>query len=314
MITFLTGFIASVAHVATGPDHLAAVTPLAIDSRKKSWIIGLLWGVGHTIGMLLIGLLFILFKELLPIDSISKYSETVIGVLLIGIGSWALLRMYLRHSHGYKPHGHFHTRPFFYAHIHKHDHPNPPVVDHHPHMEHLHLHDHDHDHDHTTTRLHKHTNTRYPDCTTTRDHEHTTTRDHDHTTTRTHDYLQPPIQGFVVHDRHPAGTGSGHTHRVSIIQNGLSALFIGIIHGFAGFSHLFALLPSLALPTMIASVVYVTAFASGTILTMILFAFILGLVAFRSEVKQQQVFLKWFSFSGAVLAIAIGILWIFHPF
>ena len=65
---------------------------------------------------------------------------------------------------------------------------------------------------------------------------------------------------------------------------------------------------------MIASVVYVTAFASGTILTMILFAFILGLVAFRSEVKQQQVFLKWFSFSGAVLAIAIGILWIFHPF
>jgi ABC-type nickel/cobalt efflux system permease component RcnA len=298
MITFLTGFIASVAHVATGPDHLAAVTPLAIDSRKKSWIIGLLWGVGHTLGMLLIGLLFILFKELLPIDSISKYSETVIGVLLIGIGSWALLRMYLRHSHGYKPHGHFHTRPFFYAHIHKHDHPNPPVVDHHPHMEHLHLHDHDHDHDHTTTRQHEHTNT----------------RDHDHTTTRDHDQVQPQLQGFVVHDRRPVETGHSHAHHVTVIQNGLSALFIGIIHGFAGFSHLFALLPSLALPTMIASVVYVIAFATGTILTMILFAFILGLVAFRSEVKQQQVFLKWFSFSGAVLAIAIGILWIFNPF
>jgi len=65
MLTILTGFIASVAHVVTGPDHLAAVTPLAIDSRKKSWIVGLSWGLGHTLGMLLIGLLFVLFNSTL---------------------------------------------------------------------------------------------------------------------------------------------------------------------------------------------------------------------------------------------------------
>ena len=86
MLIFLTGFVASVAHVVTGPDHLAAVTPLAIDSRKKSWMIGFSWGLGHTIGMLLIGFLFILFKQYLPIEAISKHSDTVIGVLLIGIG------------------------------------------------------------------------------------------------------------------------------------------------------------------------------------------------------------------------------------
>jgi len=82
MLIFITGFIASMAHVVTGPDHLAAVTPLAIDSRKKSWIIGFSWGLGHTIGMLLIGGLFILFKEFLPVEAISKHSETVIGFLL----------------------------------------------------------------------------------------------------------------------------------------------------------------------------------------------------------------------------------------
>ena len=87
MLTFLTGFIASVAHVATGPDHLAAVTPLAIDSRKKSWMIGFSWGFGHTVGMLLIGALFLVFKEFLPIEAISKHSDTAIGFLLIGIGS-----------------------------------------------------------------------------------------------------------------------------------------------------------------------------------------------------------------------------------
>jgi hypothetical protein len=295
MITFLTGFIASVAHVATGPDHLAAVTPLAIDSRKKSWIIGLLWGVGHTLGMLLIGLLFMLFKELLPIGAISKHSDTVIGFLLIGIGGWALLRMYLTHSHGYKPHGHFHTRPYLYAHIHKHDHPAPPLVDHHPHQEHLHLHDHDYSH---------HTHQQGDDHHHRQDHERDQQHEGDGSSAN---------QGIVIQHGHLADSGHGHTHSATVKQNGFSALLIGIIHGFAGFSHLFALLPSLALPTMMASVVYVFAFAAGTILTMIIFAFILGLVAFRSEVKQKQVFLKWFSISGAVLAIAIGILWIFHP-
>ncbi|MDP2338200.1 MAG: hypothetical protein Q8N05_17495 [Bacteroidota bacterium] len=239
MLTFLTGFIASMAHVVTGPDHLAAVTPLAIDSRKHSWKIGLAWGTGHTIGMLLIGALFILFKEILPIEAISKHSDTMIGFLLIGIGSWAILRIYLRHSHRNRLHPHFHNKPFLYAHTHKHTHNIAPVL--------------------------------------------------------------PQNHG---HEHRPNGT---------VKQNAFTALSIGIIHGFAGFSHLFALLPSLALPTITASVIYLAAFASGTILTMIIFAFLLGLVAFQSVVKDKQVFLKWFTLCGAFLAIAIGILWIFHP-
>jgi ABC-type nickel/cobalt efflux system permease component RcnA len=258
MLTFLTGFIASMAHVVTGPDHLAAVTPLAIDSRKKSWIIGFSWGLGHTMGMLLIGLLFILFKEFLPIEAISKHSDTVIGFLLIGIGSWAILRIYIRHRHGNLPHAHFHTTPFLYPHIHKHSHGIRPVFDH--------MHHHSgHDHNHLQNQNHKHEN------------------DHD------------------------------HVHLGKVKQNAFTAFGIGIIHGFAGFSHLFALLPSLALPTVWASVIYITAFATGTILTMVIFAFILGLVAFQSVVKDKQVFLKRFTMAGAFLAIAIGILWLFHP-
>ncbi len=269
MLTFLTGFIASVAHVATGPDHLAAVTPLAIDSRKKSWIVGFSWGLGHTIGMLLIGLLFILFKEYLPIEAISKHSETVIGILLIGIGSWALVRIYIRHKHGNKPHAHFHTTPYLYAHIHKHSHNVRPAFDLirsgspiHTHN-HLHVYNREHDHIHEQSRDHGH------------DHQ--------------------------------------HAHTPNLKQNVFSALGIGIIHGFAGFSHLFALLPSLALPSMLASVIYISAFALGTIMTMVIFAFLLGLVAFQSVVKDKQVFLKRFTITGACLAIAIGILWIVHP-
>jgi len=269
MLTFVTGFIASMAHVVTGPDHMAAVTPLAIDSQKKSWIIGFSWGLGHTAGMLLIGMLFVLFKEFLPIEAISEHSETVIGFLLIGIGSWALVRTYLRHKHGNKPHAHFHTTPYLYTHIHKHSHGFKPVTEH----EHDGKPAHTHNHDHGSILF------------TKADHVH----------------------------EHDEGHGHSHMHTGKVKENALTAFGIGIIHGFAGFSHLFALLPSLALPTVTASVIYITAFASGTILTMVIFAFILGLVAFRSVVKDKHVFLQWFTFGGAILAIAVGVLWLINP-
>jgi|GEM_PF-132031 len=317
MLTFLTGFIASVAHVATGPDHLAAVTPLAIDSRKKSWMIGFSWGFGHTVGMLLIGALFLVFREFLPVEAISKHSDTVIGFLLIGIGSWALMRLYRRHTHGYKPHAHFHTRPFLYPHIHKHTHPVPLVFEH-P-IDHLH-HDPPHDHlpDHTSHHVHSHSDSvhDHPHHEPhgqhhSHEHEHGSGDDHDYHEAKAH---QHPHDTHHVHhhDRVP-DFGHGHVHTGKVRQNAFSAFLIGTVHGFAGFSHLFALLPSLALPTLLASVIYIIAFATGTILTMILFAFILGIVAHRSELKDNQLFLKWFSLTGALLAIAIGVLWIFHP-
>ena len=40
----LTGLAAGGTHVVTGPDHMAAVAPLAIDSKRKSWKAGLMWG------------------------------------------------------------------------------------------------------------------------------------------------------------------------------------------------------------------------------------------------------------------------------
>ncbi len=121
---FLIGLFASVMHVVSGPDHLAAVTPLAIENKLKSWAIGLSWGLGHTFGMLLIGVLFIFFKNYLPVDAISAYSEMLVGIVLIGIGLWAFWRIFVSsnttHAH---PHSHTDEQGEVFTHVHEHMHP-----------------------------------------------------------------------------------------------------------------------------------------------------------------------------------------------
>lgn len=116
----IAGLIASMLHVITGPDHLAAVMPFAVESKKKAWKIGLFWGIGHLIGMLSIGMLFILFKELIPIEEISNYSEQLVGVVLIFIGVWAFYKIFsVNKNHR---HLHIHSEESPIIHIHKHEH------------------------------------------------------------------------------------------------------------------------------------------------------------------------------------------------
>ncbi len=118
---FIAGFIAAGTHVLSGPDHLAAVTPLVTDNPEKSWRIGLFWGIGHILGMILIGVLFLLFKAYIPLDFISGISERLVGIILIALGFWTFYRIFRqakRHAH---PHMH-RTEQKVYVHIHRHEH------------------------------------------------------------------------------------------------------------------------------------------------------------------------------------------------
>ena len=90
MFVALAGFAAGLVHVLSGPDHLAAVAPLAAGQANGQWRTGLRWGLGHTAGVLLIGLLMIALRGFLPIDALSAYSERVIGVVLLGVGALGL--------------------------------------------------------------------------------------------------------------------------------------------------------------------------------------------------------------------------------
>jgi ABC-type nickel/cobalt efflux system permease component RcnA len=217
MIEFLTGLLMSTVHVISGPN------------RKKSWHIGFFWGCGHVLGMMMIGGLYLAFKEFIPVDKISGYSEYLVGIVLIGIGIWAIMKV---------------LRPFHFHHKHPHYHPSPePLV-------HIHSHEHNAEFEHS------------------------------------------------------------HTHKKAHRQNNITALSVGTLHGFAGISHFLLILPTLTLPSMHESVLYLSGFAVGTIGTMATFALIMGLIAMKTENFAKSRTFRIMRLSAGVIAIGVGIYWL----
>ncbi len=130
MIAAIAGLVAGSLHVWSGPDHLAAIAPLAVDVRRRAWVTGLRWGIGHSAGVLMVGTLSLLMRGLLPIENISNWSERIVGVLLIAIGLWGIRKAMQIHAHEHEHHGeqhvHFHVhranRPHSGNNVHNHHH------------------------------------------------------------------------------------------------------------------------------------------------------------------------------------------------
>ena len=122
MFAFFAGLAAGLLHVFSGPDHLAAVAPLALSEksagtagrfRVEGLASGLQWGVGHTAGVLLIATLLLVLREKLPLDAISAYSERIVGMSLIAIGCWGLWGARVRRREGARVQGHSHSGASF---------------------------------------------------------------------------------------------------------------------------------------------------------------------------------------------------------
>ena len=215
MLTALTGVAAGLFHVLSGPDHRAAVTPLAAADGRRGWFAGWTWGLGHASGVVVVAVAAILLRDVLPpADLISGWSERLVGGALIAIGLWALRRSarigHGRHAHGPLAHDHVHTQA------------GPAWM----------------------RRL-------------------------------------------------------GHAH---------ASFYMGILHGVAGSSHFFGVLPALALPTRSAALVYIGAFGAGTVAAMTAFAAVVGSAGVRLQpgtAGHRRMML-----TAAALALFVGAWWL----
>lgn len=214
MLTLLTGAFAGLFHVLSGPDHLAAVAPLAVEDRGRGWLAGWTWGVGHASGVVVVAVMAVLLRDLFPpVEIVSAWSERLVGAALIGIGFWALRRG---------------ARVRSAAHAH----------------------------------------------------------------------------GALKHDHLLVGAGPAWVRRLGHAH---ASFCFGVLHGVAGSSHFFGVLPALALPTRAAALLYIGAFGVGTVVAMTAFAAALGAAGTRA--RPGAALHRAMMLTAAVTAIAVGGIW-----
>jgi len=117
MILFATGLLAGSLHVVTGPDHLAALAPLAVDDTKRAARVGAIWGLGHGLGVCAVGSIGIFAAQALDVNLVSSWSEFLVGLVLVLVGVWAIHR-----SMGVTVHVHDHAHDAGDDHEHFHVH------------------------------------------------------------------------------------------------------------------------------------------------------------------------------------------------
>ena len=114
------GFFLGMRH-ATDADHVVAVTTIVSRERsvRSAALIGILWGLGHTITIFLVGSLIILFGIVIP-PRLGLTMELSVGLMLILLGILNLSGMMRwikenfggrgsAHSHANGDHTHSHT-------------------------------------------------------------------------------------------------------------------------------------------------------------------------------------------------------------
>lgn len=110
----LLGLAVGLRH-AFEPDHLAAVATLATETRdaKRGALLGALWGLGHTLSLLVVGIVLVAIGAALPVR-LSAWFELGVCAMLVVLGVRAIVRSreigprgpVHTHTHGDRTHVH----------------------------------------------------------------------------------------------------------------------------------------------------------------------------------------------------------------
>jgi nickel/cobalt exporter len=88
-LAIISGLGSGALHAVTGPDHVLSLAPLAIAERRTAFQLGLLWGIGHALGTVLLVTLLALLAAYSELGSISVWSQRASGAALVSMGAWS---------------------------------------------------------------------------------------------------------------------------------------------------------------------------------------------------------------------------------
>lgn len=113
------GFVFGLRH-ATEADHVVAVSTIVSKERNifRSALVGGLWGVGHTVSLVIVGSFVLVLRVAVP-ARVSNWLEFCVALMIIGLGLAAIIRA-LRGRSDIHIHQHTHDGGS-HAHIHFHE-------------------------------------------------------------------------------------------------------------------------------------------------------------------------------------------------
>ncbi|RLN88953.1 hypothetical protein BBJ28_00007808 [Nothophytophthora sp. Chile5] len=86
----LTGMLFGLIHVLTGPDHLSALATLAAGSSWRSFALGIRWGCGHSIGLIVMAVIFIALDGKLDFSVLNVVTDVLVGIFMVALGIYGV--------------------------------------------------------------------------------------------------------------------------------------------------------------------------------------------------------------------------------
>src|SRR5678815_1802803 len=120
------GLVLGLRH-ALDTDHLAAVSTVLAQrpSLRASGLIGLSWGLGHTVVLLLIGAIVLVLQVQIP-EPFALAAEFAVGLMLVLLGGMFGMRLVRErwhlHTHDHDGEEHIHLHSHALAENHRHGH------------------------------------------------------------------------------------------------------------------------------------------------------------------------------------------------
>lgn len=126
-----TGVVMGIVHVLTGPDHLSAIATLSANvGNFRSFWYGVRWGIGHSIGLILVGSTFIILShqngsesdtgggdgggsdeeegDIIP-SWVETMGETFVGFFMLALGLYSMYRVWKKVKHNRRMRGDDHN-------------------------------------------------------------------------------------------------------------------------------------------------------------------------------------------------------------
>lgn len=234
----LLGLILGMRH-ATDADHVVAVSTIVTRERRLgiAAMIGMFWGFGHTLTIIMVGVAIIVFRITIP-PRVGLGMEFAVALVLILLGISAVTTLLGKAAARFMGREAPAPQPAKLI-VHAHEHPHGPTHHHHPHV-------------HVMTGAGElavggagHLAEDHPDHRLPREAA-----------------MMPGVAGLMVRlgTRFPLGKAFG----------------VGLVHGLAG-SAAIALLVLSAIPKPLWEVIYLAVFGAGTVLGMILITTAMGM-------------------------------------